>query len=87
LQTIVKKWLRGKNYGFLENGSGPDIMVRKEDLIKCQYLKVGATVEFECHLDNRNLIARKVKLARQNIARQKPNSNRGTKKHYFGVMT
>jgi len=87
LQTIVKKWLREKNYGFLENGSGPDIMVRKEDLIKCQYLKVGAEVEFECHLDKGNLIAKKVKLGRQNKGRQKPSDNRGPKKHYFGVMT
>lgn len=84
MQSVVKKWLREKEYGSLENGSGPEIMVRKEDLINSQYLKVGAVVEFECHLDNRSLIARKVKLVRQNKKRQGPS---GKKEHYFGVMT
>ena len=29
------------------------IIVFKKDLIKCQYLKVGALVEFECHVDKK----------------------------------
>lgn len=29
MQTVVKKWIRDKDYGFLDNGAGPDIMVRK----------------------------------------------------------
>lgn len=63
MNTIVKKWLKDKEYGFLENGSGPDIMVRKSDLIKCQFLNPGVNVEFECHTDKRGLIAKKVRLS------------------------
>lgn len=37
-------------------------MVRKADLLNCQFLKVGVNVEFECHVDKRGLIARNVKL-------------------------
>lgn len=43
MQTVVKKWFRDKASGLLENGSGPNIIVRKIDLINCQFLKVGAT--------------------------------------------
>jgi len=87
LQAVVKKWFREKNYGFLDNGSGPDVMVRKADLVNCQYLKVGSTVEFECHTDNRGLIAKKVKPARQRDKKQQPNGNRSARNHPFGVMT
>jgi cold shock CspA family protein len=65
LQTVVKKWFRDKDYGFLDNGGGQDIMVRKAALVNCQYLKVGATVEFECHTDKQGLIAKNVKLTHQ----------------------
>lgn len=87
MQTVVKKWFKEKEYGFLDNGSGPDIMVRKADLIKCQYLKVGSTVEFECHPENRGLIAKKVKLSRQRNEKQRPGGNRNARNHPFGVMT
>ncbi len=56
LQTVVKKWSRDKDSGFLDNGGGPDIMVRKADLVNCQFLKVGVTVEFECHLDTNGVL-------------------------------
>ena len=59
MQTVVKKWFRDKESGFLDNGSGPDIMVRKDDLTNCQFLKVGVTVEFECHPGKRGLQAKK----------------------------
>lgn len=62
LQTTVKKWFRDKNYGFLDNGDGPDIMVRKADLQNCQYLKVGVAVEFEVGAEKSGLVAKKVKL-------------------------
>jgi len=93
LQTKVKKWFKDKSFGFLENGNGPDIMVRQADLIKCQYLKVGATVEFECHPDKKGLVAKKVKLSNQNKkGSQQPkhnhrNGNSNTKEPYIGVMT
>jgi cold shock CspA family protein len=87
LQTVVKKWFRDKDCGLLENGKGPDIMVRKADLLNCQFLKVGATVEFECHPDNKGLLARRVKLLKQNKFHDQNNRNRNVKKSPFGVMT
>jgi cold shock CspA family protein len=87
LQTVVKKWFREKEYGFLDNGSGPDIMVRKADLVNCQYLENGVTVEFECHSDKRGLIAKKVSLSRQRKQPNKHFEDRYAKKNPFGVMT
>lgn len=86
MQTVVKKWFREKDYGFLDNGSGPDIIVRKADLIKCQYLKSGVMVEFECHADKHGLAAKKVSIARQNNQKQSHN-NRNSKPLHIGVMT
>ena len=85
MQTLVKKWFEDKGYGFLENGTGPDIMVRKSELIKCTYLKVNSLVEFECHIDNRGLIAKKVRLSRTKNNTQ--NRSRGSRTNPFGVMT
>lgn len=87
MQTVVKKWFRDKASGLLENGSGPDIIVRKADLVNCQFLKVGVTVQFECHLDKQGLIAKKVKLLGQNKPNNPKNKNRDAKKSPFGVMT
>ena len=88
LQTIVKKWFRDKNSGFLDNGSGPDIMVTKSDLVNCEYLKVGVMVEFECHPDKRGLIAKKVKLLHQNKSNgQNKRGKYNAKEFRPGVMT
>ena len=87
MQTVVKKWFRDKASGLLENGSGPNIIVRKIDLINCQFLKVGATVQFECHLDKQGLIATRVKLLGQNKSNNPKNKKRDVKKFPFGVMT
>ena len=94
LQTIVKKWLRDKNSGFLDNGNGPDIMVDKADLINCEFLKVGVMVEFECHANKRGLIAKKVKLLQQNKSNNQNKSHnqnnkgkRNNKEFRPGVMT
>ncbi len=92
LQTIVKKWFRDKNTGFLDNGNGADIMVSKGDLLNCEFLKVGVTVEFECHADTRGLIAKKVKLLPQKKSNSKNNNNRNkgkrtTKEFRPGVMS
>ncbi len=87
MQAVVKKWFREKSYGYLDNGSGPDLMVRKADLVNCQYLKVGSTVDFECHPENRGLIAKNVRLSRQRNEKQQPNGNRSARKNPFGVMT
>lgn len=87
MQTVVKKWFREKDSGFLDNKGGPDIMVRKADLIDCQFLKVGSTVEFECHVDKQGLIAKKVTLSTQKNTHGQKNGNRSTKEFRFGVMT
>lgn len=84
MQTVVKKWFRDKEFGFLDNGGGADIMVRKADLVNCQFLKVGATVEFECHSDKRGLIAHKVKLS---SPRRAQHGSRDIKPFRPGVMT
>lgn len=89
MQAIVKKWFREKEYGFLDNGSGPDIMIRKTDLVRCQFLKVGITVEFECHPDKGGLIARNVRLKRQSAGGQGTGGNRNNndRPRFIGVMT
>jgi cold shock CspA family protein len=76
LQTEVKKWFKDKGYGFLANGNGPDIMVRKANLENCQFLKPGVAVEFECHPEDKGLIAKKVKLVKvQSKQNNKSNHN------------
>ena len=87
MQTTVKKWFRDKDCGFLDNRGGPDIIVRKDDLVDCQFLKVGATVEFECHSGEQGLIARKVQLLNHKNANGQNNGSRNTKPFRFGVMT
>jgi len=87
LQTVVKKWFRDKESGFLDNKGGPDILVRKTDLVGCQFLKVGATVEFECHPDKQGLIAKKVKLSKGKNTNSQNNRNGNKKEFRFGVMT
>ena len=76
LKTVVKKWFRDKNTGFLDNGNGADIMVSKADLVNCEFLKVGVLVEFECHADKRGLTAKKVKLLPQKKSNSQSNNNR-----------
>ena len=88
LQTVVKKWFRDKDSGFLDNGNGPDIIVTRADLVNCEFLKVGVMVEFECHSDKRGLIAKKVKLLQQNKSNsQNKKGKRSTKEFRPGVMT
>lgn len=88
MQASVKSWFRNKDYGFLDNGDGPDILVHKNDLIGCHYLKAGANVEFECHAEKNKLRAKKVKLVRQKVGHsQKNNQNQKAKKSPYGVMT
>ena len=62
-------------------------MVRKADLVNCKFLKVGVTVEFECHPDKQGLIAKKVKLSHQKKIKNQHNGNQGTKEFRPGVMT
>lgn len=88
MQALVKNWFRDKDSGFLDNGGGPDILVLKSELIGCHYLKVGANVEFECHVDRKKLCAKKVRLLRQKIENRPKNTGNGKfKRSPFGVMT
>lgn len=88
MQAKVKSWFRDKEYGYLDNGGGPKILVRKSELIGCHYLKVGANVEFECHMNTDSLFAKKVKLVmKKNKKHQNTGGNRNIKKSPFGVMT
>jgi len=89
LQAVVKKWLKDKECGFLDNGSGPDIMIRKSDLVRYQYLKAGTTVEFECHSVKEGLIAKKVRLIRQKSEGQGSNGrrNKSDGSKFIGVMS
>jgi cold shock CspA family protein len=88
LQATVKKWFRDKNSGFLDNGSAPDILVDRADLVNCEFLKVGVMVEFECHTNKRGLIGKKVKLLQQSNSRnQNKKGKRITKEFRPGVMT
>lgn len=87
LQAVVKKWFRDKDSGFLDNGGGPEIVVTKADLVNCQFLKVGANVEFECHSDKGGLIAKKVKLLQQNKLSGQHKGKQNTKPFRPGVMT
>lgn len=84
MKTVVKKWFQDKESGFLENGGGPDILVRKADLVNCGFLKVGAEVEFECHPGKRELVAKKVKLSTQKRSQQ---GAREKRPYRPGVMT
>ena len=84
METTVKKWFKQHEYGFLDNGQGPDILVRREALKNCQYLKIGAKVEFECHQEAKGLVALNVRLMRER------NDNRLVRtpnKAWRGVMT
>lgn len=87
MQTTIKKWFRDKASGFLDNGSSPGILVRKADLVNCQFLKIGATVEFECHTDQQGLIAKNVKLSHQKKVNHQNNKKQRAKEFRFGVMT
>ena len=87
MQTTVKKWFRDKDFGILENGSGPEIKVRKVDLVNCNFLKTGVTVEFECHFEKQGLIGKKVKLLGRNKLNKPKKGNTGSMKFPFGVMT
>ena len=88
MQTIVKKWFREKESGFLDNGAGPDILVNKADLMNCQFLKVGANVGFECHATKQGLIAKNIKLMpQQKGTNNQQRGNNSSKPFRFGVMT
>lgn len=89
MKTTVKKWFNDKGFGFLHNGSesAPDIMVHSSELKNCTYLKPGRTVEFECHFNEKGLIAKNVHLVPEELAKiiktTKPTFNDHWHQHRF----
>ena len=77
MKTTVKNWFPQKGFGFLHNGSesAPDIIVHVSELRNCTFLKPGRTVEFECHFNERGLVAKNVKLVHDNTTTVKPYQN------------
>lgn len=65
MQATVKWFNPARGYGFLDNGSGPDIYVNVKSLKGVDRLRNGETVEFECHVFDGKLVARHVRPARR----------------------
>ncbi|MDX9875271.1 MAG: cold shock domain-containing protein [Spongiibacteraceae bacterium] len=65
MRTTVKWFNFSKGYGFLENGSGPDIYVNAKSLRGIDRLNTGDLVDFECHVFDGKLVARHVKSAKR----------------------
>ena len=65
MRTMVKWFNTSKGYGFLENGSGPDIYVNAKSLRGVDHIAVGDQVEFECHVFDGKLVAKHVQPARK----------------------
>jgi len=78
MQTTVKWFNTAKGYGFLENGTGPDIYVNAKSLKGADKLTTGDVVEFECHVFEGKLVARQVKPARK----QRSSFNRIQQPHF-----
>lgn len=77
MQTTVNRWFTDKGYGFLHNGGdAPDIIVHTQELKNCQYLRPGRTVEFECHINSKGLVAKNVRLVQsQQRSTRQPNEH------------
>lgn len=60
MQTTVKWFNASKGYGFLDNGSGPDIYVNAKELKAGPPPQTGDQVSFECHVFDGKLVARDV---------------------------
>ncbi len=65
MRTTVKWFNVAKGYGFLENGSGPDIYVNAKSLRGTDKINVGDVVEFECHVFEGKLVAKHVQPVRK----------------------
>jgi cold shock protein len=63
-------------------------MVTRADPVNFEFLNVGVTVKFECHSDERGLIAKKIKLLQQNKSSGKNNKGKHSADEFRpGVMT
>jgi cold shock CspA family protein len=77
MQTTVKWFNVSKGYGFLENGTGPDIYVNAKSLRGTDKVNTGDMVEFECHVFEGKLVARHVRQVRREGNSASANSHRG----------
>lgn len=75
MQTTVKWFNISKGYGFLENGTGPDIYVNAKSLRGTDKVNTGDLVEFECHVFEGKLVARHVRQVRGESRSQGGNGN------------
>lgn len=62
IQTVVKWFDESKGYGFLDNGSGPDIYVNWKSLTGEFTPQGGDRVELECRAFDGRLVGRNVRL-------------------------
>jgi cold shock protein len=79
MRTTVKWFNPSKGYGFLENGTGPDIYVNAKSLRGMDKISVGDIVEFECHVFEGKLVARHVHPVRK---QQREQFNRIQQPHF-----
>lgn len=84
MQTTVKWYNIGKGYGFLENGTGPDIYVNAKSLRGIDKVATGDLVEFECHVFEGKLVARHVRPLRSEATVNKGNVNKSNLNHGNG---
>jgi cold shock CspA family protein len=78
MQTTVKWFNIGKGYGFLENGTGPDIYVNAKSLRGADKVMTGDVVEFECHVFEGKLVARHVQPVRRENTAHKSSAQSST---------
>lgn len=87
MQGKIKKWFKDREYGFIENGSSPDIIVRKESLVKKHPIKPGSLVSFEVTIENNKLLAKKVSLVHHNNQTKKKHTHSNNNPGFIGVMS
>jgi cold shock CspA family protein len=77
MQTTVKWFNITKGYGFLDNGTGPDIYVNAKSLRGADKVATGDVVEFECHVFEGKLVARHVRPLRREGHASHSHANQG----------
>ena len=62
MKSTVKMFNRDKGFGYIRNGSAKDIYVKASELTNCKFLRSGVEVEFEVHIEDNRIVAKKVQL-------------------------
>lgn len=84
MQTTVKWFNITKGYGFLDNGTGPDIYINAKSLRGADKVATGDVVEFECHVFEGKLVARHVRPLRREGHASQGHSSQGNASHGNG---